>query len=55
MQIKNLRARSVVIADPNFPARTVGPNEIVDVPDPLGVKLAEQTDRWEPVNDDEEN
>lgn len=53
MNVRNLRPRPVVIADPNFPVRTVGPGEIVYVPDPLGVKLCEQTDRWEPVHDEE--
>lgn len=54
MLIRNLRAATVVVSDPGFPPVTVGPDGTVEVPDALGRKLADQTDRWTPVDDDEE-
>ena len=47
MLIRNLRHRTVVVSDPDFPPVTFGPDETVEVPDKLGRKLAEQSDRWE--------
>lgn len=52
MKIKNMRATTVVVSDPDHPPVTFGPDETVDVPDVLGRKLAEQHDRWKPVADD---
>ena len=51
MLIRNLRGRTVVVSDPDFPPFTFGPDETVEVPDKLGRKLAEQTDRWMPEDE----
>jgi hypothetical protein len=48
MLIRNLRSTTVVVSDPDFPPVTFGPDETVEVPDVLGRKMAEQTDRWKP-------
>lgn len=50
MKIRNLRHTTVVVADPEFPPVTFGPDETVEVPDALGRKMAEQTDRWMPAD-----
>jgi len=55
MLIRNLRRRTVVVSDPDFPPVTFGPDGTVEVPDALGRKLLQQTDRFAPVDDDEEN
>lgn len=50
MLIRNLRSTTVVVSDPDFPPVTFGPDETVEVPDVLGRKMAEQSDRWMPVD-----
>lgn len=50
MLIRNLRNTTVVVSDPDFPPVTFGPGETVEVPDVLGRKMAEQSDRWKPAD-----
>jgi len=54
MLVRSLRRHTAVVNDPEFPPVTFPPDEPVEVPDALGRKLLQQTDRFVPV-DDEEN
>lgn len=53
MLVRNLRRTTVVVSDPDFPPVTFPPDEPVEVPDALGSKLLQQTDRYQPVHDEE--
>ena len=53
MYVRSLRRATAVVNDPDFPPITFPPDEPVEVPDALGRKLLQQTDRFAPVHDEE--
>lgn len=54
MLVRSLRKGTAVVNDVDFPPVTFPPDVPVEVPDALGRKLLQQTDRFAPVDDDEE-
>lgn len=49
MLVRSLRRSTAVVNDVDFPPVTFPPDEPVEVPDALGRKLLQQTDRFAPV------